>query len=188
MSDVTDRVAFALRDLRKKRGWSLDKTAQMTGVSKAMLGQIERAESSPTIATLWKIASGFHVPFSLFLSEEIPEDRIAQPITLHPNDDKIKVLPLFPYDQKLGCEIFLIELLSGCEHLSLPHESGVIEHVLVVEGSVEVLIGDSWRPLTKGEGMRFRADKPHGYRNLSKKKSLIYDVIHYHINDLRGAL
>lgn len=57
MIDIFKRIASTLKTLRKERGWSLDKTAQETGVSKAMLGQIERAESSPTIATLWKIAS-----------------------------------------------------------------------------------------------------------------------------------
>ena len=43
----------ALRAQRTARGWSLDKAAEETGVSKAMLGQIERGESSPTLATLW---------------------------------------------------------------------------------------------------------------------------------------
>ena len=53
-----------LRALRTGRAWSLDRAAQETGVSKAMLGQIERGESSPTIATLWKIASGFNTSLS----------------------------------------------------------------------------------------------------------------------------
>ncbi len=35
-------IANHLKQLRQARGWSLDKTAEMTGVSKAMLGQIER--------------------------------------------------------------------------------------------------------------------------------------------------
>lgn len=43
------------KELRRERGWSLDKTALETGVSKAMLGQIEREESSPSIATLMTI-------------------------------------------------------------------------------------------------------------------------------------
>lgn len=58
----SDQVGQRLRDLRGEREWSLDRTAGVCGVSKAMLGQIERGESSPTITTLWKIASGFRVP------------------------------------------------------------------------------------------------------------------------------
>ena len=52
MTDLSLHIGQTLRDLRQQRGWSLDKTAQATGVSKAMLGQIERGESSPTVVTL----------------------------------------------------------------------------------------------------------------------------------------
>ena len=46
-------IAQHLKALRKAQGLSLDSVAKLTGVSKAMLGQIERQESSPTISTLW---------------------------------------------------------------------------------------------------------------------------------------
>lgn len=165
--------------MRKERAWSLDKTAQETGVSKAMLGQIERAESSPTIAILWKIATGFNVPFSLFIADEPGESRTGKTKTLHPSDNKIKVFPLFPYDEETRCEIFLIDLLPGCEHISSPHKPGVIEHVLVAEGEIEIFLNDFWKPLKKGEGLRFCADQKHGYRNLSEQKAIIHDIIHY---------
>jgi quercetin dioxygenase-like cupin family protein len=55
----------------------------------------------------------------------------------------------------------------------------VIEHVLVVEGSVEVLLNGLWKPLAKGEGLRFDAHQSHGYRNLSVQSSTLYDIIHY---------
>ena len=63
-SAISRSIAHHLQSVRKARGLSLDKTAQLTGVSKAMLGQIERGESSPTIATLWKIATGLACSFS----------------------------------------------------------------------------------------------------------------------------
>lgn len=179
MMDIGYRLASVLKNLRKERGWSLDKAAQETGVSKAMLGQIERAESSPTISTLWKIASGFHVPFSLFIADEKPNPHTDQTKTLHPSDDKIKVLPIFPFDEKLKCEMFLIELLPGCEHLSPPHQSYVIEHVLVAEGTIEIFTDSAWKFVTKGQGLRFHADQPHGYRNFSEQTSTLYDIIHY---------
>lgn len=177
--EILNRIASTLKALRKKRGWSLDKAAQETGVSKAMLGQIERAESSPTISTLWKIASGFNIPFSLFIADDQPDHGIGQTKTLHPSDNKIKVLSLFPYDEKLKCEMFLIELLPGCEHISPPHQPDVIEHVLVAEGSMEVFSNSTWRLLAKGQGLRFNACQSHGYRNLSEQSSTIYDIIHY---------
>lgn len=67
MDNLTHYLATTLRTLRHQRGWSLSRLAEISGVSKAMLGQIERNESSPTVATLWKIATGLNVPFSVFI-------------------------------------------------------------------------------------------------------------------------
>lgn len=149
-----------------------------------MLGQIERGESSPTIATLWKIASGFDVSFSSFVEDQ---DQIDPTIIhrhgtlqhLHPQDDKIRVMPLFPYDESLKMEVFIIELFPGCTHLSPPHQSGVIEHVIVSSGTMEVLINDVWHSLEQNEGLRFPADQPHGYRNLNQTRATFHDIIHY---------
>ncbi|MBS0288596.1 MAG: helix-turn-helix transcriptional regulator [Proteobacteria bacterium] len=184
MKDINNHISRTLKSLRQTRHWSLDKAAEKTGVSKAMLGQIERGESSPTIATLWKIASGFQTSFSSFIEEIHPH--INEPIhrsgtahQFHPNDNKIRVMPLFPFDKQLNFELFVIELLPGCEHLSLPHEVGTIEHVIVIQGKIEIFANKLWHALSKGEGFRFKANQPHGYRNLTKRTACIHDIIHY---------
>ncbi len=184
MKDINNRISKTLKSLRQDRQWSLDKAAEQTGVSKAMLGQIERGESSPTISTLWKIASGFQTSFSSFIEELQPA--IQDPIHrtgvvqhLHPKDKKIKVSALFPFDKQLHFELFVIELLPGCEHLSPSHEAGVIEHVVVIEGKIEIFVNNIWHSLNKGEGLRFHANQPHGYRNPTKKTACIHDMIHY---------
>ena len=158
--------------------------SQKTGVSKAMLGQIERGESSPTIATLWKIATGFGVSFSSFVEDLEGNDadflhRKADLKQIHKKDDKIRVLPIFSYDENLKFEVFVIELLPGCEHLSPPHQKGVIEHLIVSKGNIEVLVKGLWHPLHEKEGLRFNADKPHGYRNRSSSSAIFHDIIHY---------
>lgn len=184
MEKIYKHIANTLKDLRQKKGWSLDKAALATGVSKAMLGQIEREESSPTIATLWKIATGFEASFSSFIEEIGAESnealyRTGQVQTLHPDDKKIRVLPLFPFDQQLHFELFVIELLSGCEHMSPPHKHGVIEHVVVIQGSMDIFLDGEWHALSKGDGIRFNANQAHGYRNLLTETAIFHDLIHY---------
>ncbi len=193
MTDITNKISRALKLLRKERGLSLDAASQTTGVSKAMLGQIERGESSPTIATLWKIASGFDVSFSYFVENLKPINpdfirRINHLDQMHPQDDKIRVMPLFTYDEHLKFEVFIIELLPGCEHLSDPHQQEVIEHIIVARGAIEVLIDGVWHLVQQHEGLRFNAARPHGYRNLSAKTAIFHDMIHYSkksLNNLR---
>lgn len=149
-----------------------------------MLGQIERGESSPTIAILWKIATGFEVSFSSFLECISPDQtnfthRKPQLQQIHRQDNKINVMPIFPFDEALMFEVFIIELLPGCMHLSPPHQKGVIEHIIPVNGTIEVLIENVWKKVKQNEGIRFAADLPHGYRNLSNKPVLFHDMIHY---------
>ncbi|MCC2646663.1 MAG: ydcN [Rickettsiaceae bacterium] len=184
MQDLSLRISKTLKDLRKEKGWSLDVASKKTNVSKAMLGQIERGESSPTIATLWKIATGFETSFSSFIDETVtditnPIHRTGSPRQMHPEDNKIRVIPIFPFDEKLCFEVFIIELLPGCEHLSPPHKTGIIEHIMVAEGEMEVLLNGTWHSLKKNEGLYFNADQPHGYRNKLSEKATIHDIIHY---------
>ncbi|MBA2711307.1 MAG: helix-turn-helix transcriptional regulator [Tatlockia sp.] len=184
MENIYKHIATTLKKLRQQKGWSLDKAALATGVSKAMLGQIEREESSPTIAILWKIATGFETSFSSFIEEintvsSEAMHRTGQVQAIHSDDKKIRVSPLFSFDSQLDFELFVIELLPGCEHLSPPHKHGVIEHIVVVGGSMEVLLGGAWRALSNGEGIRFNANQPHGYRNHASKLATIHNIIHY---------
>lgn len=184
MKDLYKNISTILKALRRERGWSLDKASEETGVSKAMLGQIEREESSPTIATLWKIANGFRTSFSALIADinkdfKKPIYRGGKAKHLHPRDKKIRIMPLFPFDKQLNFEFFIIELLPGCEHLSLPHKQGVVEHVIVVDGEIDVLINGNWQPLRKNQGLRFNANQPHGYRNTTSDVSCFHNVIHY---------
>ncbi len=184
MHSINQHIAEVLKRERKKKGWSLDKTALATGVSKAMLGQIEREESSPTIATLWKIATGMSLSFTSLITDM----GCAQPPTLLHRagnskasmpEDALAVEILFPFDPALGFEYMELTLPAGIEHLSDSHETGVIEHVTVIKGKLEILHGGKWIKLKKGDALRFAADESHGYRNSSQKPVVFHNVIHY---------
>ena len=53
MEDINAVLAENLRRMRENRRLSLDAVARLTGVSKSMLGQIERGEVNPTVSTMW---------------------------------------------------------------------------------------------------------------------------------------
>ena len=63
MTQIDKNIAFNLKRIRKSKNMSLDMLAERTGVSKSMLGQIERGESNPTVSTIGKIVEGLKVPF-----------------------------------------------------------------------------------------------------------------------------
>ncbi|HUG57114.1 MAG TPA: XRE family transcriptional regulator [Candidimonas sp.] len=185
MQDSDNYLSQALKSLRKQRAWSLDYAAGKTGVSKAMLGQIERAESSPTIATLWKIANGFQTSISYFL--EPPADYFLQGATDQGGKpaqkvfaaDSLQVTTVFPYDARLGFELLELTLMPGGERLSEPHATGVIEHVIVIDGTMELLVEGRWIMLPERGAVRFAADRPHGYRNPGGQASVFHNLIYY---------
>ena len=183
MQEIAQHIAITLKTLRQARGWSLDRTARETGVSKAMLGQIERHESSPTVATLWKIASGLGVSFSQFLETSgVAEGtllRRGQTAALVERAPGMQVVPLFPFESELGFEFFVIDLAPGALSESTPHARGVVEHIVVIEGEMDVCVEGVWQPLKPGEGLRFAADRAHGYRNRHHSAARFHDVIHY---------
>ena len=184
MQEMNRHLAQRLKGLRAELGWSLDVAARETGVSKAMLGQIERGESSPTVATLWKIATGFRVSFSSFI-EPTPAVagetlyRIADDIRQQPAGEGMQVAPLFPYESLFGFELRGPPLPPRFQWASLSRAPGVTEHVIVISGAMEVLVDGQWRSLDQGEAVRFAADRPHGYRNLGIAPAVFHNLIHY---------
>ncbi|MDO6460675.1 XRE family transcriptional regulator [Granulosicoccaceae sp. 1_MG-2023] len=160
-----------LKAARAQRGWSLGKAAQETGVSKAMLGQIERGESSPTVATLWKLATGF----ALALSDFLPPGGSA-PLA---DSEQMSVVPVFAFDPALGFEMLAITLAPGERHVSEPHATGVVEHVVPLNGTLEVLHQDVWETVAAGAGLRFKADAPHGYANPGVVPLCFHNLVFY---------
>ncbi|HEV7328403.1 MAG TPA: XRE family transcriptional regulator [Bosea sp. (in: a-proteobacteria)] len=173
-----------LKSIRSERGWSLDQTAARTGVSKAMLGQIERGESAPTIATLWKIATGLGVPMTALLEADRGDGdvllmRDAAELRVRPSQEGMQRALLFPYEARFGFELYELTFAPGFESISEPHEIGVVEHITVLHGEVELLIDNEWRLLKQGQALRFPADRRHGYRNRTGEEAVVMDLIHY---------
>lgn len=173
--NIAQHLAVTLKMQRQQRGWSLSKLAEETGVSKAMLGQIERNESSPTVATLWKIATGLNVPFSVFITLTEPGDELA----FDPQQQAMVVTPVFPWDAQLCFDHFSITLAPGAVSESTPHEKGVIEHVVVISGTLDMWVNGVWQSLAPGEGLRFAGDLAHAYRNSGEQTAHFHSIIHY---------
>lgn len=175
-------IGNKLKDIRNKRNLSLEEVAKLTGVSKAMLGQIERGQSNPTVSTLWKIATGLKVPFSFFIDEDQDELRVVCQKDINPiieDNNRMKLYPIFPFDANRGVEIFTIELESGCNHISTPHSDGVEEYIIVTEGEIEVNISERKFILQKGNSIRFMANKPHIYKNINQERAIFQNIIFY---------
>lgn len=183
MQNSPPNIAKILKKLRTERALSLSKTAELTGVSKAMLGQIELGQSSPTVAILWKIATGFNIPFSNFLEvgkTKSPELHDFENLPIFEQAvSGMRVTSLIPFDPILKVDLFKIELIPGALSQSSPHEKGVIEHVIVFQGVLKLTLNQEQHVIKAGESFRFSADVPHSYANESEETVVLHNLIHY---------
>lgn len=159
-------MANNLKDLREQRKLSLDSVAELTGVSKSMLGQIERGESNPTIQTVWKIANGLKISLTSLIDTPHPDTKVVRRATMDPvlgSDGNIHIYPVFPYDPDKGFEVINLELAPGADSPSEPHAKGTEEYLMVLEGSMSVTVNQDTFTLEAGDAIRYRADQSHVY-------------------------
>src|SRR5689334_4978169 len=102
-TDLAPVVGTNLRRLRVKRGLSLEKLSRLSGVSRAILGQIELGQSAPTINVLWKICTALGVPFSGLIGQRqvggVLVLRADQAKKLTNHDGSYSSRALFPFDE-----------------------------------------------------------------------------------------
>lgn len=176
-------IGTNLRRLRKQQGLSLERFAQLTGVSRAMLGQIELGHSVPTIRVLWKIARAMDVPVGTFLSKD------AYGGTYVLAADNAKVLAsakgslrsraLFPADRARKVKFYELTLAGLTTESADPHPPGTTENLVVCQGELEVTVDRREYRLSTGDAILFDADVPHKYRNPEPLEARMFMVMTY---------
>lgn len=166
-------VGENLRVLRLERGLTLTELAERSGVSKAMLNQIESGKSSPTIALGWKIANGLGVPFGTLLGESEPGDfvvhRDADITTFYSENRSLCSRALFPPGDTRAAEMYELTLAPGGEEQASQHAVGTREQIYVTAGQFVVETSGRKAQLEAGDLIFFRADRKHRYFNPGKK-------------------
>jgi transcriptional regulator with XRE-family HTH domain len=182
MEDITSLVGQNLKKLREQRKLSLDKLSEITGVSKSMLGQIERAESSPTIAIVWKISNGMKIPFTALFGSQPTDTRIIPKAGITPlleDNGKWRLFPFFPIEEGRRFEIYTVEIDAGGCLSADPHPEGTQEFLTVFAGELTVRVDDQEYRVARGDSIRFRADRMHAYQNTGKSMATLSMVIQY---------
>src|SRR5262249_29874911 len=182
-ADFAPTVGPNLRRLRLRRGLSLEKLAQSSGVSRAMLGQIELGQSAPTINVLWKIARALDVTFSALIpSKESGGTRVLRQEgskLLSSHDGSFVSRALFPFDQPRRVEFYELKLSAHKREDADAHPPGTVENLVVTRGQVEIRVGGEVHALGTGDAIMFEADLPHTYLNPGADDAVMYLVMTY---------
>ena len=181
--DVNSTVAANLSRYRAARSWSLAKLSEASGVSRAMLNQIERCQSVPTINVLWKIATALDVPFAALLEQPKEESttvlRARRSWSLSSQDGAFVSRALFPLSGSRQAEFYELKLTADVEESADAHAPGTLENIVVNRGCIEVEVDGTVHRLEPGDAIHFRADVPHVYRNPGPDHAVAYLVMTY---------
>ena len=182
MDHLNQNISMNQKRIRLARGYSLDMVAEQTGVSKSMLGQIERGEANPTIAILGKIVSGLRVELTDLV--ETPEDRVY-PVSrewLLPTkevQDKYKVFNFFPYEKNRNFELYTIEVAPGESYYSGSHGENTREYLIVQSGQLTLKVEGTEYIVEQGDAIRFDTDEEHEYCNCGSGLLQIICIFYY---------
>jgi transcriptional regulator with XRE-family HTH domain len=173
MDPINRQVADRLKKLRQQAGLSLEQLARASGVSRAMLSQIETLKANPTIAVLWRIAGGLEVSFAELLGEgrygpQVDLSRAADARYLYSEDGAFRSRPLLAHVPGHRVELYELCLEPGAVQHADPHPAGSFEQLLVTKGKMQLGVLDASYELGPGDALFFPADRPHSYACVSR--------------------
>ena len=169
MTDETDAILSLLparlKDARRAQGLSLDAVAKLSGVSRSMVSQIERGESSPTIATLWNLTRALQVDFAGLLEDgpasSIEVLRAAEVPSIENRGAGCTIRILSPPEDAGRHEVYELRFGEGGVLDSQPHRRGAREQLTVIEGKLIVTSNEASQKIGQGDTARYAADVPH---------------------------
>jgi transcriptional regulator with XRE-family HTH domain len=186
-SDLNERIAERVRELRARQGLSLEALATKSGVSRSMISLIERGESSPTAVVLEKLAAGLGVMLaSLFdtpaAAPGAPRGPVArredQPQWKDPASGYLR-RNVSPPGVPQPMQIVEVQFPPGGR---VAFETGardarVYQQVWVLEGAIDVSLGAERHRLRKGDCLAMQLDRPTMFHNPTRRSTRYAVVI-----------
>ena len=171
---LSGQLGKTVQRLRKAYNLSLSELAEQSGVAKSIISQIERNETNPTLATIWRLSQALDVSIERVLSVSDDEPFIEKtnrgdmPI-LTSEDGKVKLSIIGWIKTVEWLQWYDVEAQAGGVLESDAHQRGSVECLSVISGEMEVEVGGVVQTAKAGDTLRYRCDRPHVVRNVSKK-------------------
>ncbi|MHC5538347.1 helix-turn-helix domain-containing protein [Singulisphaera rosea] len=178
-TDINRRIADRVRELRAGLALSLEGLSERSGVSRSMLSLIERGESSPTAVVLEKVASALGVTLALFFDRgaESTGDvscplvrREDQPVWQDPESGYVR-RNVSPPGIPQPMRIVEVRFPPGgrVAFETSVRDRRVFQQVWLLDGTIEVTIGEERHQLRPGDCLAMELDRPTMFFNPSRK-------------------
>jgi len=171
---MMEDIGIRLKKVRKSYGLSQRQLAKSSGVSNAMICLIERGKSNPSLGLLKKLLDVISISVSEFFSLELEEE--YDKVFYEKNElneignGLISYLQLGNNAQKINLQLMFECYQPGADtgQSMLHHEAE--EGGIVINGQLEVTVGDKTQILGPGDAYLFNSRTPHRFRNIGKEE------------------
>ncbi|MCZ7658273.1 MAG: XRE family transcriptional regulator [Xanthobacteraceae bacterium] len=167
---LSGHLGKTIQRLRKAYNLSLSELAEQSGVAKSIISQIERNETNPTLATIWRLSQALDVSIERVLAAADEEpfvetlDRAATPMLVS-EDGKVRLAIVGWIKTVEWLQWYDLVAEPGGELDSEGHQRGSIECLSVTEGALEVEVAGVVERVEAGGTARYRCDRRHTIRN-----------------------
>ncbi len=177
-----ERLGVRVKELRRRRGLTLEDLAERAGVSRAMISKVERGEKNPTLVVAAKVAEGLGVTISELLGVEERQEIVVIPrerrMVMRDPETGFERQLLSPTFGGRGVEFVRNVVPYGSTSGEFPpHRRGVEEYVVVEKGRLRTFIGGEERLLESGDALYFEAHVSHRFDNAGDGECSYYLVI-----------
>jgi XRE family transcriptional regulator, regulator of sulfur utilization len=171
---LSNQLGKTVQRLRKAYNLSLSELSGQSGVAKSIISQIERNETNPTLATIWRLSQALDVSIERVLRAADDEPFLEKssrgdtPILVS-DDGKCKLAIIGWIKTVEWLQWYDFSADSGGVLESEAHQRGSVESLSVSDGELEVEVGGATERAKAGETLRYRSDRPHTIRNVSQR-------------------
>ncbi|HTO61892.1 MAG TPA: XRE family transcriptional regulator [Bradyrhizobium sp.] len=168
--DLDKTIGARVKQLRVKAGLSLNELAARSGVSRAMIGRIERADSSATAALLGKLCAALDVTLSSIIGlADRPPERLTrkadQPVWRDP-ETGYRRRHASAQQAASGIEIMVVDLPEGQRVSYSPWgRRAYTQQLLLLQGQLIVFVGEKRFDLDEGDCLDFDVMRPVSFEN-----------------------
>jgi transcriptional regulator with XRE-family HTH domain len=179
---LSGQLGKTIQRLRKAYNLSLSELSEQSGVAKSIISQIERNETNPTLATIWRLSQALDVSVDRFLgqSDDAPflqKSSAGDTPMLLSDDGKCRLAIIGWLKTVEWLQWYDMKAEPGGVLDSDAHQRGSIECLSVIEGEMEVEVAGVIEKARTGETLRYRCDRPHTIRNTGSKPARAVMVV-----------
>lgn len=173
------QIGKKIRDLRLRRGLTVQQLATAAGLSKGFISQVENDRTSPSLTTLGDVAKALDVSVAYLVVDEDPVPYVVRAsertrLEVGGNASRVEVLSAAP---KRNLELLMVEFPPGVSAGDKRHYHHGEECMLVLEGRINLVCGEHVFALAPGDSIHYDGRQPHAIENVGEGLARVITAI-----------